>query len=205
MFFLLSFLLLLINDLCLDYLYRNHNDHNDEWPPSSQHKQGARTRYVLFFKNLLLFSLLNVYLQQTYHNGNEWPLLSLSAEWTQARDADVSWFQYVNFLYFFFFTPLNNYLQTDYMYGMATRMTTVNDHPVKDDEWGTRDADDASQVPGMFFFLYLFLFYWLTFIIWLHCEDKHTPPPPPPPQQMGLEMHLRLEPRVYIFSFDTTG
>ena len=97
------FLLLLINDLCLDYLYRNHNDHNDEWPPSSQHKQGARTRYVLFFKNLLLFSLLDVYLQQTYHNGNEWPLLSLSAEWTQARDADVSWFQYVNFLYFFFF------------------------------------------------------------------------------------------------------
>ena len=102
MFFLLSFLLLLINDLHLDYLYRNHDDHDDEWPPSSQHKQGARTRYVLFFKNLLLFSLLNVYLQQTYHNGNEWPLLSLSAEWTQARDADVSWFQYVNFLYFFF-------------------------------------------------------------------------------------------------------
>ena len=62
-------------------------------------------------------------------------------------------------IFFFFFTPLNNYLQTDYMYGMATRMTTVNDHPVKDDEWGTRDADDASQVPGMFFFLYLFLFY----------------------------------------------
>ena len=80
-FFLLSFLLLLINDLCLDYLYGNYNDHdNDEWPSSSQHKREARTWYVLFFKNLLLFSLLNFYLQQTYHDGNEQPLLLPSAE-----------------------------------------------------------------------------------------------------------------------------
>ena len=169
-----------------------HHHHNTN--------EGREHGMFFFFKNLLLFSLLNVYLQQTYHDGNEQPLLSPSAEWTQAQDASASWFRYVNFLSFLFFsTPLNDYLKSDYMYGMATRMTTVNDHPVKDDKQGTWDADDASQVPSMFFFLSLFLFYWLTFIIRLHCEDKHAPPLPPPPQQTGLEMHLCLEPQVYIF------
>ena len=55
-FFLLSFLLLLINDLCLDYLYGNYNDHdNDEWPSLSQHKWEARTWYVLFFQKFTSF------------------------------------------------------------------------------------------------------------------------------------------------------
>ena len=31
-----------------------------------------------FFKFLLLFSILNVYFQEIYHNGNEQPLPSLS-------------------------------------------------------------------------------------------------------------------------------
>ena len=57
---------------------------------------------------------------------------------------------------FFFFTPLNNYLQSDYMYVMATRTTTANDHSVKDDEQGTWDADDVFQVSGMFFLSFFF-------------------------------------------------
>ena len=40
-FFLLSLFLLLINNLHLDYFYRNHDDHDNKWPPSSQCKQGT--------------------------------------------------------------------------------------------------------------------------------------------------------------------
>ena len=40
-FFLLSLFLLLINNLHLDYFYRNHDEHDNKWPPSSQCKQGT--------------------------------------------------------------------------------------------------------------------------------------------------------------------
>ena len=151
-----------------------------------------------FLKNLLLFSLLNVYLQQTYHDGNEWPLLSPSAEWTQARDADALDSGMLIFFVFFSHHLIIIYSQTTCM---EWQPEWPHDHPVKDDEWGTRDEDDASQVPGIFFFLSFSLFYWLTFKIWLHHEDKHTPPPPP--QWTGLKMQMGLMPQVYSFSFDT--
>ena len=148
-FFLLSFLLLLINDLRLNYLYGNHDDHDDEWPPSSQHKRGARTWYVLFFQKFTSFFSTKC-LFTTDLPWWQWTATTITISRMNAGSrCRCSWFWYVNL----FFTPLNNYLQSDYMYGMATRMTTVNDHPVEDDEWGTWDADDASWVPSMFFFL----------------------------------------------------
>ena len=159
-----------------------------------------RTCYVLFFFKFTSFFSTKC-LFTTDLPRWQWmaTTITISRMNTGSR-CRCSWFWYVNF-FCLFFTPLNNYLQSDYMYGMATRMTTVNDHPVKDDEWGTRDEDDASQVPGIFFFLSFSLFYWLTFKIWLHHEDKHTPPPPP--QWTGLKMQMCLMPQVYSFSFDT--
>ena len=40
-FFLLSFFLLLTNNLCLVHFYRNHDDHDNDWPPSSWLKWGT--------------------------------------------------------------------------------------------------------------------------------------------------------------------
>ena len=40
-FFLLSFFLLLTNNLCLVHFYRNHDDHDNDQPPSSWLKWGT--------------------------------------------------------------------------------------------------------------------------------------------------------------------
>ena len=177
----------------------HHHDANEGW------------EHGMFFfskKNFfqLLLSLLNVYLQQAYHNGKEWPLLSPSVEWTQAWDTDVSWFQYVKFFFclFFFFSHhlIIIYSQTtcmEWQPGQPQQMTTLSRMMNR----GLETQMMCFKSPVCFFFLSFFLFYWLTFIIWLHCKDNHTPPPPP--QQTGLETQMHLVPQVYIFTFDTRG
>ena len=153
-FFLLSFFLSLINNLCLDYFYGNHNN-EQPLAPSSQCKrrigQGRGQQklkpsvcffFLLNFYFFFFFFLLNVYFQEIYHDGNEQPLPPLSTK--QMRMSNVYHHHHTN-------------------NGQKTGQSN------RGDNGGSRH--DTSKAPWYVSFHYLFIFYLLN--IYLHLELLH--------------------------------